>query len=187
MWGHPPIFWVAQTLAAVGLIVMFWSSYSISRKVTIVGRGLSSLFFAFEYVLLGMWSSAGVAAVNTVRGFAMAKEMSLSARRWTMAVFLFAQTLLFVCVTGSFATPVALLPLLGSALSTIAFAFERVSRIKVFTILSSASWVTFFVISGLWVNFLGDAIGLVVAALAFRRAVKSESAVHDGAAAAATR
>lgn len=71
MTGQNPFFWVAQGAAAVGFMVMFWSNYSINRKVTITGRGVSSLLFTLEYVILGMWSAAGVSGINALRGTAL--------------------------------------------------------------------------------------------------------------------
>jgi len=42
---YTPTWWVSQALAAVGFAVMFWSNYSINRKVTVASRGVSSALF----------------------------------------------------------------------------------------------------------------------------------------------
>jgi hypothetical protein len=178
---HNWVFWAAQSVAALAFVVMFWSSYSISRRVTIVGRGVASVLFTTNYLLLGMWSAAGVAGLNSVRSFAMSGVGAARTRRTLALVFIAVHTGLFVFVTGSFDTWLGVLPLAGAIVSTFSFSLERVSWIKALTVANSCIWISYFLAHGLWVNIAGDAVAAVLAAIACWRALKSESAMREAA------
>jgi hypothetical protein len=170
---HGWVFWVAQGIAVAGFIAVFWSNYSLNRTATVAGRGVSALLFCTEYVLLGAWGPAGVAGVNTVRAFSLASAKTKVGRRRLMMVFIVLHTTLFVFVTGTFSTIAGMIPIFGAILSTIALSMEKISTIKALTVISSAVWISYFLLNGLWVNLLGDTIGLVFAAVAWVRATRA--------------
>jgi hypothetical protein len=174
--AYSSIWWVSQTLAAIAYCIIFFSAWTINRKATIISRGFSSATFAIEYLILGLWSGAGVSGINSIRAFIMAFADRKKTRQIIAYIFITFHIALFIFVTGgTFDNWVSYLPLVGAILSTISFSLMSVPQIKALTIIGGLLWTTYFLINGLWVNAAGDILALTLATHAFIRATRKEN------------
>ena len=135
-------FYIAQGIGFAAMALLFFAFQQNDKRKILWGQATAAILFTFHYLLLGAWTGMVMNMLVIPRNLILAKE-NKHQKIWA-ALFIAA----FIGV-GLFAweSPLSIFPILGMALSTIAFSLKKPRHIRLCNLPVSALWLTYNILS----------------------------------------
>lgn len=159
-----PWWWVGQSLGVIAGALLLYSSWTISRKRTVVSNIAAAAFFAVSDVVLGAWGAVVCSVINFVRGIVVERWKVNSERaRWAITGFFVAAIWTgYLLVNGWPDNGFEWLPIIGCGLIVIGLGIHDVLIVKWMIFAGSIAWIIYKVWFGLWGVLPGEVAATVL-------------------------
>ena len=147
--------WIfVRILGILGLITGAIPFQFKRHKHIVLCKGLSTVFFATQYFLLGAYTGAWMDLISSTRNFIFYKFVEKG--KSTLPVILAFSLLLVIITATSWGGWFSLLPLIAKILSTVSYGMKKERLLRLITLPSCILWVIYNIIVGGYEAALGD-------------------------------
>lgn len=146
---------MAQVLGAIGVCLILATYQFNNRKTILQIQLLSGVVWTVQYLLLGVLTGAAMNALMAGRNFLFDKY------RTKLLIFWVCMLAILGLGIVTWKNWASLLPILGSAIATIAMWQKSTRRIRYMMLLVPPLWFTYNVIVGSYPGMVGDSVTFI--------------------------
>ena len=152
--------WVlVRILGILGLITGVIPFQFKRHKHIVLCKGLSTVFFATQYFVLGAYTGAWMDLISSTRNFIFYKLVEKG--KSTLPVILAFSFLLVIITATSWGGWFSLLPLIAKILSTVSYGMKSERLLRLITFPSCILWIVYNCIVGTYEAAIGDALSFI--------------------------
>lgn len=162
----------------IGALVALFSIYQqSSRRKLIISKLIADICWVVHYLCLGAYGGAIPNFVGIFRELVFVNRENKKWANWVIWPFVFIVTN-FVLGFRTFSSPINLLPILGSALVTVALWLKKPNLTKILSFPVSTAFLIYDIFVHSWIGVLSETISLISIILALVKILKENNYVE---------